>query len=122
LLTDSDIDVAVLPNQETLGSILKHVRRGDVVQVRSLCGGSAEAIEAIAHYSGDSDPNSVVGRRVDSIHFPAGIVMGALIRNGEVIPIHHDVIFEEGDHVVMFAMDKKLVSNIEKIFQPLNKA
>jgi trk system potassium uptake protein TrkA len=122
LLADTDIDVAVLPNQETLGSILKHVRRGDVVQVRSLCGGSAEAIEAIAHYSGDSDPNSVVGRRVDSIHFPAGIVMGALIRNGEVIPIHHDVIFEEGDHVVMFAMDKKLVSNIEKIFQPLNKA
>jgi trk system potassium uptake protein TrkA len=121
LLTDTDIDVAVLPNQETLGSILKHVRRGDVVQVRSLCGGSAEAIEAIAHYSGDSDPNSVVGRRVDSIHFPAGIVMGALIRNGEVIPIHHDVIFEEGDHVVMFAMDKKLVSNIEKIFQPLHK-
>lgn len=121
LLADTDIDVAVLPNQETLGSILKHVRRGDVVQVRSLCGGSAEAIEAIAHYSGDSDPNSVVGRRVDSIHFPSGIVMGALIRNGEVIPIHHDVIFEEGDHVVMFAMDKKLVSNIEKIFQPLHK-
>ncbi|MEC4748647.1 Trk system potassium transporter TrkA [Methylomicrobium sp. Wu6] len=122
LLADTDIDVAVLPNQETLGSILKHVRRGDVVQVRSLCGGSAEAIEAVAHYTGDNDPNSVVGRRVDSIHFPPGIVMGALIRNGEVIPIHHDVIFEEGDHVVMFAMDKKLVSNIEKIFQPLNKA
>jgi trk system potassium uptake protein TrkA len=122
LLADTNIDVVVLPNQETLGSILKHVRRGDVVQVRSLCGGSAEAIEAIAHYSGDSDPNSVVGKRVDSIHFPAGIVMGALIRGGEVIPIHHDVIFEEGDHVVMFAMDKKLVSNIEKIFQPLNKA
>jgi len=120
-LSDTDIDVAVLPNQETLGSILKHVRRGDVAQVRSLCGGSAEAIEAVAHYSGDSDQNSVVGKRVDSIHFPPGIVMGALIRNNQVIPIHHDVIFEEGDHVVMFAMDKKLVSNIEKIFQPLNK-
>jgi len=122
LLADTDIDVAVLPNQETLGCILKHVRRGDVAQVRSLCGGSAEAIEAVAHYSGDKDPNSVVGKRVDSIHFPAGIVMGALIRNNQVIPIHHDVIFEEGDHVVMFALDKKLVSNIEKIFQPLNKS
>jgi trk system potassium uptake protein len=122
LLNDTDIDVAVLPNQETLGSILKHVRRGDVAQVSSLCGGSAEAIEAVAHYSGDNDQNSVVGKRVDSIHFPPGIVMGALIRNNEVIPIHHDVIFEEGDHVVMFAMDKKLVSNIEKIFQPLNNS
>jgi trk system potassium uptake protein TrkA len=113
--------VAVMPNQETLGSILKHVRSGDVAQVCSLCGGTAEAIEAIAHYNGDQNFNSVVGRRVDSIHFPSGIVMGALIRKQEVIPIHHDLIFEEGDHVVMFAMDKKLVSNIERIFQPVDK-
>ncbi|MGZ8164995.1 MAG: Trk system potassium transporter TrkA [Methylobacter sp.] len=117
LLPGTGIDVAVLPNQETLGSILKHVRRGDVAQVSSLCGGTAEAIEAIAHRN--SGPHSVVGHRVDSIKFPPGIVMGALIRKQQVIPIHHDTIFEEGDHVVMFATEKKLVTNIEKIFQPL---
>ncbi|MEI7994752.1 MAG: Trk system potassium transporter TrkA [Methylococcaceae bacterium] len=117
LLPGTGIDVTVLPNQETLGSILKHVRRGDVAQVTSLCGGTAEAIEAIAHANNDED--SVVGRRVDTINFPAGIVMGALIRNSEVIPIHHDTVFAENDHVVMFAMEKKLVSSIEKVFQPL---
>jgi len=117
LLPGTGIDVAVLPNQETLGSILKHVRRGDVAQVTSLCGGTAEAIEAIAHQS--NDLNSVVGFRVDSINFPEGIVMGALIRDNQVISIHHETVFEEGDHVVMFAMDKKLVVNIEKKFQPL---
>lgn len=117
LLPGTGIDVTVLPNQETLGSILKHVRRGDVVQVSSLCGGAAEAIEAIAHDNNDDD--SVVGRRVDTINFPEGIVMGALIRNNEVISIHHDTVFKEGDHVVMFATNKKLVSNIEKFFQPL---
>jgi len=118
LLPGSGIDVSVFPNQETLGSILKYVRRGDVAQVNSLCGGTAEAIEAVAHYNEDED-DSVVGKRVDTIHFPPGIVMGALIRNSQVIPIHHDTVFAENDHVVMFAMDKKLVSNIEKIFQPL---
>jgi trk system potassium uptake protein TrkA len=117
LLPGTGIDVAVLPNQETLGSILKHVRRGDVAQVSSLCGGTAEAIEAIAHQS--DDLNSVVGRRVDAISFPEGIVMGALMRNKQVIAIHCDTVFEEGDHVVMFVMDKKLVVNIEKKFQPL---
>jgi len=117
LLPGTGIDVAVFPNQETLGSILKYVRRGDVAQVSSLCGGTSEAIEAIAHRNVGDD--SVVGKRVDKIHFPAGIVMGALIRNGQVISIHHDTVFEENDHVVMFAMDKKLVSNIEKLFQPL---
>ncbi len=115
LVPGTGIDVTVLPNQETLGSILKHVRRGDVAQVTSLCGGTAEAIEAIAHAS--DEENSVVGRSVDSIKFPAGIVMGALIRNSEVIPIHHDTVFAENDHVVMFAMDKKLDSNIEQTFK-----
>jgi len=117
LLPGTGIDVVVLPNQETLGSILKHVRRGDVAQVTSLCGGTAEAIEAIAHHNNGDD--SVVGRRVDSINFPAGIVMGALIRNRQVISIHHDTVFNEDDHVVMFAMNKKLVSHIEKTFQPI---
>ena len=117
LLPGTGIDVAVFPNQETLGSILKYVRRGDVAQVSSLCGGTSEAIEAIAHLNNGID--SVVGKKVDTIHFPPGIVMGALIRNGQVISIHHDSVFEENDHVVMFAMNKKLVSNIEKLFQPL---
>ncbi len=117
LLPRTGIDVAVLPNQETLGSILKHVRRGDVAQVSSLCGGTAEAIEAIAHATNDT--HSVVGKRVDTIQFPPGIVLGALIRNQHVIEIHHDTVFEENDHVVMFAMEKKLVINIEKNFQPL---
>ena len=117
LLPGTGIDVAVLPNQETLGSILKYVRKGDVAQVNSLCGGTAEAIEAIAHVRNDT--YSVVGKRVDAIHFPAGIVLGALIRNQQVIEIHHDTVFEENDHVVMFAMEKRLVVNIEKNFQPL---
>jgi len=117
LLPGTGIDVAVLPNQETLGSILKHVRRGDVAQVSSLCGGTAEAIEAIAHHNNGA--NSVVGRQVCSINLPEGIVMGALIRNHQVISVHHDTVFEENDHVVMFAIDKKLVSSIEKIFQPI---
>ncbi len=117
LLPNTGIDVAVLPNQETLGSILKHVRRGDVAQVSSLCGGTSEAIEAIAHENKGS--KSVVGKLVKSVNFPKGIVLGALIRSSQVIGIHHDTVFEEGDHVVMFAMNKKLVKHIEETFQPL---
>jgi trk system potassium uptake protein TrkA len=118
LLPGTSIDAVVLPNQETLGSILKHVRKGDVAEVSSLCGGIAEAIEAIAHHNGQDD--SVVGKRVDSIKFPDGIVIGALIRENTVICIHHDTVFKEDDHVIMFAMDKKLIPHIEKSFQPIS--
>lgn len=118
LVHGTSIDAVILPNQETLGSILKHVRSGDVAQVISLCGGTAEAIEAIAHHNGQED--SVVGKQVDSVKFPPGIVMGALIRNNEVIAVHHDTIFKENDHVIMFAMNKKLIPHIEKSFQPIS--
>lgn len=115
LLQQTGIDLVVLPNQETLGAILKYVRKGDVARVSSLCGGSAEAIEAIAHQ--DKHELSVVGLRVDQVDLPEGVVLGALIRNQEVMPIHHDTRFEENDHIVMFALDKKLVKNIESYFQ-----
>lgn len=115
LLNGTGVDVTVLPNQETLGSILKHVRRGDVVQVTSLHGGSAEAIEAIAHQC--KGALSVVGSRVDQINLPDGVILGALIREHSVVHIHHDTVFEEGDRIVMFALNKKLVKNIESYFQ-----
>jgi len=119
LLPGTGIDLAVLPNLETLGSILKHVRRGDVAQISLLRNGTAEAIEAIAHKG--TGENSVVGRKVDTVKLPEGIVLGALIRNNEAIAIHHDSIFQEGDHVVMFTLDKKLIAIIEEKFQLLNQ-
>jgi len=117
LLPGTGIDLAVLPNVETLGSILKHVRRCDVAQISLLREGTAEAIEAVAH-KGHSE-NSVVGCKVDTIKFPVDIILGSLIRNNEVISIHHDTVFEEGDHVVMFTLDKNLIPLIEERFRPL---
>lgn len=115
LVEETDIDVVVLPNQETLGSILKHVRKGDVARVSSLCGGTAEALEAIAHKDGAT--LSVVGLTVEQIKVPEGVVLGALIRNGKIIPIHHDTVFEENDHIVMFVLDKSLIKYVERYFQ-----
>jgi trk system potassium uptake protein TrkA len=60
-----------------------------------------------------------VGLRVDQINLPDGVILGALIREGEVISVHHDTVFAEGDHVVMFALEKKLIKAIEGYFQPI---
>jgi trk system potassium uptake protein TrkA len=43
--------------------------------------------------------------------------MGALVRGDEVIQVHHDTVIEEGDHVIMFLLDKKLIPTVEQIFQ-----
>ncbi|MDD5033831.1 MAG: Trk system potassium transporter TrkA [Methylococcaceae bacterium] len=109
------VDLVISPQQSTIGSLLRHIRKGDVVQVHSLRYGEAEAIEAIAH--GARGQSEIVGQRIDQIKIPAGVVMGALVRGEEVLQIHHDTIIEEGDHVIMFLHDKKLIRVIEKMFR-----
>ncbi len=115
LLEGGDIDVAISPQQATIGSLLTHIRRGDVAAVHSLRRGAAEAIEAIAH--GDMRTSKVVGRRIEEIAIPAGITIGAIVRNREVIIAHHDTIIQTEDHLIVFVIDKKLIPVVEKLFQ-----
>ena len=61
LVEAGSIDIAISPQQVTIGSLLAHVRRGDVVKVHSLRRGASEAMEAIAH--GDEQDSKVVGGR-----------------------------------------------------------
>jgi trk system potassium uptake protein TrkA len=109
------IDVAISPQQATIGTLLSHVRRGDVVQVHSLRRGAAEAIEAIAH--GDRSTSKVVGRRIEEIRLPSGTTIGALVRGDEVVICHHDTVIEPEDHVILFLVDKKRIPEVERLFQ-----
>lgn len=109
------IDVAISPEQITIGTLLTHVRRGDVVAVHSLRRGAAEAIEAVAH--GDKNTSRVVGRSVEEVPLPEGATIGAIVRGDEVIMGHHDVVIEAEDHVIIFLLDKKKLPAVEKLFQ-----
>ena len=115
-LVESDIiDVAVSPQQVTIGALLTHVRRGDVVAVHSLRRGAAEAMEAVAH--GDSKTSAIVGKRIDEIEFPDNVLVGALVRNDEVFIAHDDIVVEDGDHMILFLADKSQIPEVEKLFQ-----
>ncbi|MEY6431418.1 Trk system potassium transporter TrkA [Thioalkalicoccus limnaeus] len=109
------IDVAISPQQATIGTLLKHVRRGDVVMVHSLRRGAAEAIEAIAH--GDRHSSKVVGRTIDELKLPSGASIGAIVRGDRVIIAHHDTQIEAEDHVILFLQDKRRITEIERLFQ-----
>jgi len=115
LVQSGEIDIAISPQQSTIGSLLAHVRRGDVVKVHSLRRGAAEAIEAIAH--GDKNTSKVVGRTIGELKLPPGTTIGAIVRNEEVIIAHHDTVIEPEDHVILFLVDKKYIVEVEKLFQ-----
>jgi trk system potassium uptake protein TrkA len=115
LLQAGQIDIAISPAQATIGTLLAHVRRGDVVAVHSLRRGAAEALEAVVH--GDAQSSKLAGRRIEEIRLPAGATIGAVVRGEEVLMAHHDTRIESGDHVIMFVGSRRLVPEVEKLFQ-----
>ncbi len=134
MIQGGPIDIAISPAQVSIGHLLAHVRRGDVVAVHSLRRGAAEALEIVAH--GDAQSSQVVGRRIDRIPFPEGVTVAALVRNfeqievlrvrddgtverraGHVVIAHGETVIESGDHVIVFCLSKKLVRKVEALFQ-----
>lgn len=115
LVESGTIDIAISPQQVTIGSLLAHVRRGDVVKVHSLRRGSAEAIEAVAH--GTPESSRVVGRKVEDIDLPRGAAIIALVRGDQVIIAHHDTVIETDDHVILFLTDRRQIERLENLFQ-----
>ncbi|WP_017902515.1 Trk system potassium transporter TrkA [Pseudomonas asplenii] len=114
LIQGGDIDIAISPQLATIGTLLAHVRRGDIVSVHSLRRGAAEAIEAIAH--GDMKSSKVIGRAIEDIALPPGTTIGAIIRDEEVLIAHDDTVIQAGDHVILFLVDKKHIRDVEKLF------
>lgn len=110
------IDIAISPQQATISALLGHVRKADIVSVSSLRRGVAEAIEAIAH--GDENTSKVVGRKIADIKLPPGTIIGAIVRDEQVIIANDEHSIEQGDHVVLFITDKRHVPEVEKLFQP----
>ena len=115
LVESGSIDIAISPQQVTIGSLLAHVRRGDVVRVHSLRRGAAEAIEAVAH--GGRNESQVVGRKIENLGLPKGTRIVSIVRGDEVIMAHHDTVIETDDHVILFMTDRRKIDKIETLFQ-----
>lgn len=114
LMQSGSIDIAISPQTITIGSLLAHVRRGDVVRVHSLRRGAAEALETIIH--GDDRSSRVVGKRIEELVLPEGASIGCIVRGDEVIMAHHDTVVEADDHVVLFITDRRHVDRVERLF------
>jgi trk system potassium uptake protein TrkA len=115
LMEGRNIDVVISPQTITIGSLLAHVRRGDVVRVHSVRRGAAEAMEMVVH--GSVERSRIVGRRVEDVELPGGASIVALVRGEQVIMAHHDTLVEAEDHVIVFLNDRRHVADIERLFQ-----
>lgn len=105
------VDIAVSPRLITASAILKFVRKGEVVAVTLLESG-AEMIEMRV-----PEKCRVAGRPLYKVGFPQGAIVGAVLRNGEVVIPTGQEILRAGDDAVVFTIESA-VDEVESLFSP----
>ncbi|HET6470079.1 MAG TPA: Trk system potassium transporter TrkA [Geminicoccaceae bacterium] len=110
LLRPTGIDVAVNPRDTTVSSILQHVRRGRIRQVHTIRDGEAEIFEAEA-----LETSPLVGRRLKDLRVAGGLIVGAIIRDKEMVMPRSETVVKAHDRVVVVARSD-MVRKAEQLF------
>ena len=105
------IDVFIDPRATTVSKILQHVRRGRIRGLYSLYNGVAEVLEAEA-----LETATVIGKPLRDAGIPRGIMIGAIVRDDEVIIPRGDTVIRTRDRVVILAL-ADMVKKVEQMFR-----
>ena len=106
-----NIDVSIDPRNTTVSRILQHIRRGRIRAVHSLADDAAEIIEAEA-----LETSSLVGKPLKEANLPDGMVIGAVVRDDEVIIPRGSTEVKAGDQVIIFVRSD-LIKKVERMFR-----
>jgi trk system potassium uptake protein TrkA len=110
LITTLGVDVVINPRAITVSTILQHIRRGRILSVHALREGVGEVIEAEA-----LDTSEVVGPPLRDVRLDKGIIIGAIIRDGQVVMPRGDTVIKPKDRIVVFA-EAQAIKKVEKLF------
>lgn len=103
------IDITINPRLIAVSSILKHLRKGGVISVFKLIE-DAEVLELVV------DANSTIaGNRISNLNFPEDAMIGAILRQGEMLAPDESIIVQEDDSVIVVALSSA-IEKVEKLF------
>ncbi len=105
------IDAYINPRATTVSSILRHIRHGKVRAVYSVGDAEAEVIEA--QVLGTSP---IAGQRIRDTDLPEGVLVGAVMKEGEVIRPTGATRIDEGDVIALFCLSGD-VPEVERLLQ-----
>lgn len=92
------VDIVLSPVLAAVSPPLRQARAGQVVAVRTLRENLVEGIEFVA-----ASGSGIVDLPLAMLRMPHGSMVGALVRDGEVIIPDGSTVIHEGDDVIMFA-------------------
>lgn len=109
--TELNIDMIIDPRASTISSILRHVRKGRILDVYSLEQGRAEVMEGEV-----LETSPLAGKALRDAALPNDIRVGAVIHKGNVLFPEPDLVIKAGDQIVLLA-EKSAMKDIESMFR-----
>ena len=111
LMEPLGIDAYINPRSTTVSSILRHIRHGKVKNVYSIGDAEAEVIEAQV-----MSTSPIAGSRIGDIDFPEGVIVGGILKNGDMVKPSSQSKIEEGDIIAVFVLSKD-IPEVERLLQ-----
>ncbi len=110
LVAQVGIDAAILPQHVAIGTILEHIRTGDVYSVIVLQAGEMEIIETRV-----PEGSRLTGRPLADVHMPPGTLLLAVQRGSDrtIIPQGKTVV-QAGDRIAVITRKSNL-QHLEKL-------
>ncbi|RJP22070.1 MAG: Trk system potassium transporter TrkA [Candidatus Omnitrophota bacterium] len=104
------IDVAVNPRLATINAIMRYVRQGKILTMATLAEDKAEAIEVVV----DSE-SVLIGKKLKDGFIPRDILLGAIVRENEVIIPKGEDELRANDQAIVIALKDK-ISKVDELF------
>ncbi len=111
LKSDLGIDMIIDPRATTVSSILRHVRRGRILDVFSLSSSGAEVMEGEV-----LDTSPLAGKSFSDFEQYSGIAIGAIIQGETVHYPSKNYVIKTGDRIVLLA-EKTSRKQVENMFR-----
>ena len=89
------IDAVVSPSAATISTVLRYVRRGDIVALHTLREDFGEVVEAEI-----TEESRLYAKPLGQLDLPPGMKIGAYIRDGQALVPQPETQLEIGDHIV----------------------
>ncbi|MGB0935542.1 MAG: Trk system potassium transporter TrkA [Alphaproteobacteria bacterium] len=112
LVSSLGVDSVINPREVTVSSVLRHVRRGHIQSVYTICEGLGEIIDATVDAR-----LGLAGAELIDIEVPGEIKLAAVVRDGEVFFPYDSMTIEMNDRLIIMAKHSS-VAEVEKIFSP----
>ena len=111
LRSELNLDMVIDPRATTISSILRHARRGRIVDVYAIENDQAEVVEGEI-----LETSPIAGKTIEDADIPKGITIGAIVRDREVIFNGESTVLRPKDILVLLVEDTAL-SHVERLFR-----